>query len=56
MWLGFLEHQEESGMKNSSRIEEKQKLGEECELLFIKDRKILVLFRRFSDSACTSFL
>jgi hypothetical protein len=43
-------------MKNSSRIEEKRKLGEESELLNVKDRTVLGLFRRFQGFAYTSLL
>jgi hypothetical protein len=56
MRLGLLEHQEESSMKKSRRIEEKRRLGEECEMLFKEDRKILGFFRIFPGFACASFL
>jgi hypothetical protein len=56
MRLGLLDNQEEISKKSSSRIDEKRKLGEECELLYIKDRKILGFFRSFPEFSCTSFL
>jgi hypothetical protein len=31
-------------------------VGGECDMLYVKYRKVLVLFRRFPGFACTSFL
>jgi hypothetical protein len=36
-----------SSKKSSSRIGEKKKLGEGCELFYVNERKILGLFRSF---------
>ena len=46
-----LEHQEECRKENNSRIEGKRKLGEECELLCLKYRNLLGIFRRFPNIA-----
>jgi len=48
----LLEHQEDCSKENSGRTEEKRKLGQECELLYVKERNVLGMFRRFPNIVC----